>query len=277
MTLIVISLLVLNLTLTTYLVYRSGIIRLVTQGNKPVFLDTSVLIDGRIEALARTGFLRGTYFIPRSVIAELQYMADSADGEKRTRARHGLDVAVRLQSGMIPVKLFQDVRVPKHGVDNQLLELAQKYGGAICTIDYNLNKVAQVESIPVLNINELAKVLRVTYLPGEDIELTVKQKGNEPNQGVAYLDDGTMVVIEQAGTEIGKNLKVEVIRYLQTDAGRMIFARKRKIANTSSKSNTAKMTATAKKIRSPRKPSAKSSSRNNQGSKEDELVRLANK
>lgn len=222
---ILLSLLALNVLQTGYLVTKTGVGRAARRRN-PVFIDTSVLIDGRIQAVAETGFVQGEFFIPRSVIAELQYMADNADGDKRARARHGLDVASALQASRdADVKLHHDSRSTKDGVDNQLLALAKKYNGAICTIDYNLNKVAQVEGIRVLNINELARQLRAEYLPGEKTSVHVLQKGNDAHQGVGYLNDGTMVVIEQASGSIGKNVDIEVIRSIQTDAGRMIFAK----------------------------------------------------
>jgi rRNA-processing protein FCF1 len=192
-----------------------------------IFVDTSVLIDGRIMAVATSGFITGTLAIPRSVIGELQFLADNADPEKRTRARHGLDIARELQE--IPgldVQLFQDGTKAEEGVDNRLLELAKQYKGAICTIDYNLNKVATVEGIPVCNVNELAKNLRMAYLPGERIMLELVQKGQDSHQGVGYLPDGTMVVVEQASAQVGQAVEIEFIRSLQTAAGKMMFAKK---------------------------------------------------
>lgn len=199
-----------------------------TGGKKQyIFLDTSVLIDGRIMAVAASGFITGTLAIPRSVIGELQFLADNADAEKRSRARHGLDVARELQElPGVEVELYQDGNKAEEGVDNRLLKLAKKHSGAICTIDYNLNKVATVEGIQVCNVNELAKNLRMAYLPGERMMLEMVQKGQDSHQGVGYLKDGTMVVVEQASGQIGQTVEVEFIRSLQTAAGKMMFARK---------------------------------------------------
>jgi rRNA-processing protein FCF1 len=192
----------------------------------PIFVDTSVLIDGRIISIAESGFITSTLFIPRTVVGELQFLADNADTEKRTRARHGLDIVKELQvMANVKVEIFNDGTKAEEGVDNQLLKLAKEYNGAICTIDYNLNKVAQVENIPVLNVNELAKTLRMAYLPGEKIKLELTQKGNDQHQAVGHLDDGTMVVVEHASSSIGKIVEIEFIRGLQTAAGKMMFAR----------------------------------------------------
>lgn len=194
---------------------------------KYIFVDTSVLIDGRIVAVAKSGFIGGTLAIPRSVIGELQFLADNADAEKRARARHGLDIANELQKlDGIDVVLFQDGSKAEEGVDERLLVLAKKYSGSICTIDYNLNKVAVVEGIMVCNVNELAKNLRMAYLPGEKMILEIVQKGNDSHQGVGYLADGTMVVVEQASSQIGQAIEIEFIRSLQTAAGKMMFAKK---------------------------------------------------
>lgn len=193
---------------------------------KPIFVDTSVLIDGRITAVAQSGFITSTLYVPRSVIGELQFMADQADHEKRSRARHGLDVVSELQAlPDISVKIFADKPHVPEGVDNRLLALAKRYGGSVCTIDYNLNKVAQVENIPVLNVNNLAMNLRMAYLPGERTTIELAQKGNDAHQAVGHLMDGTMVVVEQAHSLIGQRVEVEFIRGLQTAAGRMMFAR----------------------------------------------------
>jgi rRNA-processing protein FCF1 len=192
----------------------------------PIFVDTSVLIDGRITAIAESGFITSTLFIPQSVLGELQFLADNADTEKRTRARHGLDIVKELQAmPNVHTEIFNDGRKAEEGVDNRLLKLAKEYNGAICTIDYNLNKVAQVENIPVLNVNDLAKTLRMAYLPGEKIKLELTQKGNDGHQAVGHLDDGTMVVVEHASSQIGKIVEIEFIRGLQTAAGKMMFAR----------------------------------------------------
>ena len=192
----------------------------------PIFVDTSVLIDGRIISIAESGFITSTLFIPRSVVGELQFLADNADTEKRSRARHGLDIVKELQAMTnVKVEIFNDGTKAEEGVDNRLLKLAKEYNGAICTIDFNLNKVAQVEGIVVLNVNDLAKTLRMAYLPGEKTRLELTQKGNDSHQGIGHLTDGTMVVVEQGGQFIGKSVEVEFIRSLQTAAGKMMFAK----------------------------------------------------
>ncbi len=193
---------------------------------RPIFVDTSVLIDGRILAVAESGFINGELSVPRSVIGELQYMADNADSEKRSRARHGLDVVSELQAmSSVKVSIFQDGSKAEEGVDERLLKLAKKYHGSICTIDYNLNKVAQVEKINVLNVNDLAMNLRMTHLPGEKMRLELTGKGQDSHQAVGHLTDGTMVVVEHASSQIGKTVEIEFIRGLQTAAGKMMFAK----------------------------------------------------
>jgi len=193
---------------------------------RPIFVDTSVLIDGRIIAVAASGFISGKLSIPRSVIGELQFLADNADNEKRSRARHGLDVVSELQNmPNVSVEIFQDGSRAEEGVDERLLKLAKKYHGSICTIDYNLNKVAIVEDINVLNVNDLAMSLRMAYLPGEKMLLELTQKGQDAHQAVGHLTDGTMVVVEHANNQIGKTVEIEFIRSLQTAAGKMMFAK----------------------------------------------------
>jgi uncharacterized protein YacL len=193
---------------------------------RPIFVDTSVLIDGRILAVAESGFLSGKLSIPRSVIGELQFLADNADTEKRSRARHGLDVVAELQRmPKVKVEIFQDGSRAEEGVDERLLNLAKKHQGSICTIDYNLNKVALVENINVLNVNDLAMSLRMAYLPGEKMLLELTQKGQDSHQAVGHLSDGTMVVVEHASNRIGQTAEIEFIRSLQTAAGKMMFAK----------------------------------------------------
>lgn len=194
---------------------------------RSTLLDTSVLMDGRVLGVAKSGFMGGTLVIPRSVVGELQFLADNADADKRSRARYGLDVVSQLQAmDGVDVELLQDGSRAKDGVDNQLLKLAKENASSICTIDYNLNKVAVVEGIQVLNINELAQGLRMAHLPGETMLVELVQKGQDSHQGVGYLADGTMVVVEQASGQIGQTVQVEVTRSLQTAAGKMMFARK---------------------------------------------------
>jgi len=205
---------------------------------RPIFVDTSVLIDGRIIAVAQSGFVSGVLSIPRSVIGELQFLADNADSEKRSRARYGLDVVTELQSMPdVKVEIFQDGSRAEEGVDERLLKLAKKYNGVICTIDYNLNKVAQVENITVLNVNDLAMSLRMAYLPGEKILLELTGKGQDNHQAVGHLIDGTMVVVEHASDYIGRTVEIEFIRSLQTAAGKMMFAKVVESKKVNSKSN----------------------------------------
>lgn len=195
--------------------------------DRAILVDTSVLMDGRITNIAATGFIGGTLVVPRSVIGELQLLADQADADKRARARHGLDVVSTLQ-GMdgVTVEILQDGSRAAEGVDERLLTLAKQHSAVICTLDYNLNKVAVVEGITVLNINELAQSLRMQHLPGERMMIELTQKGQDTHQGVGYLSDGTMVVVEQSNKYIGQSVLVEVTRSLQTAAGKMMFARR---------------------------------------------------
>lgn len=193
---------------------------------RSVLVDTSVLIDGRVLSVAQTGFLGDTLIVPRSVIGELQFLADHADHEKRARARHGLDVVAELQQNdKVEVQILQDGSKAEEGVDERLLNLAKKHGALIMTLDFNLSKVATVENIGILNLNELAQNIRMAYLPGERMKLELVQKGQDSHQGVGYLSDGTMVVVERANSLIGQAVDIEVIRSLQTAAGKMMFAR----------------------------------------------------
>lgn len=208
-----------------YLVVRLPRSTLKTK-QRGVLVDTSVLMDGRITSVAATGFIGGALVIPRSVVGELQLLADGSDSEKRSRARRGLDIVSELQhTPGVEVEILQDSVRADEGVDNRLLSLAKRYNAAICTLDFNLNKVAVVEGIQVLNINELAQSLRMSHIPGEHIVVELTQKGQDSHQAVGHLADGTMVVVEQANSRIGQTLEVEVIRSLQTAAGRMMFAR----------------------------------------------------
>jgi rRNA-processing protein FCF1 len=189
-------------------------------------VDTSVLIDGRIMSVVQTGFIGDTLVIPRSVIGELQFLADNADHEKRGRARYGLDVVAELQaSDKVDVQILQDGAKAEEGVDERLLNLAKKYGAVICTLDFNLSKVATVENIVVLNLNELAQSIRMAHLPGEHMRLELVQKGQDGHQAVGYLPDGTMIVVEHANKLLGQTVDIEIIRSLQTAAGKMMFAR----------------------------------------------------
>jgi uncharacterized protein YacL len=190
-------------------------------------LDTSVIIDGRIADIADTGFLDGIFIIPQFVLRELQLVADSSDGLKRNRGRRGLDILQRIQkTPNMNIQIVEDDFPTVREVDLKLIELAKVYEGAkILTNDFNLNKVAQLQGVDVLNINELANSLKPIVLPGEIMKVFILKEGKEYNQGVAYLDDGTMVVVDNARKLIGKNVDVTVTSVLQTTAGKMIFGK----------------------------------------------------
>ena len=192
----------------------------------PKILDTSVIIDGRVLEISRTGFLEGDLIVPSFVLDELRHIADSADSLRRARGRRGLDMLRKMQEEMGSSLRVEDVRQEDDAeVDVRLLRLATALGGAVMTNDYNLNKVAGVAGVPVLNVNELAGALRPAVLPGEEMTVHIVREGKEPGQGVAYLDDGTMVVVENGRRRVGETLDAEVTTVLQTSAGRMIFAR----------------------------------------------------
>lgn len=189
-------------------------------------LDTNILIDGRIYDLVKTGFLEGTLLVPNFVLYELQYIADAGESIKRVRGRRGLDILNKLRSEkIVPVEMYKGDFEDIKEVDEKLIALAKKVDGVIVTNDYNLNKVIQFQNVQVLNINNLAKSLRPCVIPGEQLTVVVVKKGTERQQGVAYLDDGTMVVVEDGRYYMNEQLDVEVTSALQTDAGRMIFAR----------------------------------------------------
>ncbi len=193
----------------------------------PKILDTSVIIDGRVLEISRTGFLEGDLIVPSFVLDELRHIADSADSLRRARGRRGLDMLRKMQEELGGGLRVEDVRQEDETaeVDVRLLRLAMALGGAVMTNDYNLNKVAGVAGVPVLNVNELAGALRPAVLPGEEMTVHIVREGKEPGQGVAYLDDGTMVVVENGRRRVGETLDVEVTTVLQTSAGRMIFGR----------------------------------------------------
>ena len=189
-------------------------------------LDTSVIIDGRIADIAETGFLDGLIVIPNFVLRELQLVADSADSLKRNRGRRGLDILQRIQKiSSLQVAIVDQDYPQIREVDLKLIELAKQYEGKIITNDFNLNKVAQLQGVEVLNINELANALKPIVLPGELMKVFILKEGKEYNQGVAYLDDGTMVVVDNARKMIGKTIETAVTSVLQTTAGKMIFGR----------------------------------------------------
>lgn len=195
-------------------------------GMPPKLLDTSVIIDGRIFDICKTGFIEGPIIIPSFILEELRHIADSSDALKRNRGRRGLDILNRMQKELdMRVDIFEKDFEDVAEVDNKLLKLAQLLKGKIITNDYNLNKVAQFQGVPVLNINELSNAVKPVVLPGEDMKVLIIKEGKENGQGVAYLDDGTMIVVEGGKNHIGDNVLITVTSVLQTAAGRMIFAR----------------------------------------------------
>lgn len=192
---------------------------------RKIYVDTSALIDGRIINIAETGFLDGELIILKSVLRELQLLADGKDAEKRARARAGLSNVSELERVInINTEIFDDGEERKK-VDEELLKFAKENKGAILTLDYNLIKVAEAEKIETLNINDLALAVRTEFLPGEKIEIKITERGSNRGQGVGHLPDGTMVVVDKASNKIGKNLTVEFVRFHETSAGKMIFAR----------------------------------------------------
>jgi len=189
-------------------------------------LDTSVIIDGRVADVCETGFIDGTLIIPQFVLRELQLVADSSDPLKRNRGRRGLDILQRMQKmATIQVQIVEEDFPQLRDVDMKLIELAKHYEAKIVTNDFNLNKVAQLQGLPVLNINELANALKPVVLPGETMRVFILKEGKEYNQGVAYLDDGTMVVVDNAKRMISKTIDISVTSVLQTTAGKMIFGK----------------------------------------------------
>jgi len=188
-------------------------------------LDTSVIIDGRIADVCETGFIDGDLIIPQFILKELQMIADSSEATRRTRGRRGLDILNKMQKQSFVKIIIEDTDFPSvKEVDQKLITLAKETGRAILTNDFNLNKVAEVHSIQVLNINQLANALKPVVLPGETMKAQIIKEGKEPSQGVAYLDDGTMVVIDHGRRFMGRTVEVTVTSVLQTTAGRMIFA-----------------------------------------------------
>jgi uncharacterized protein YacL len=195
------------------------------RGGEMVLLDTSVIIDGRIADISRTGFIGETMLVPRFVLNELQHIADSSDALRRNRGRRGLDMLNKLQKdSVVPIRISDmDVNEVRE-VDDKLVMLAKQLHCPIVTNDYNLNRVAELQGIMVLNVNELANAVKVIFLPGETMQVHIIQEGKEPGQGVGYLDDGTMVVVESGRRFIDQTIKATVTKVLQTAAGRMIFA-----------------------------------------------------
>ncbi|MBQ6460897.1 TRAM domain-containing protein [Candidatus Saccharibacteria bacterium] len=207
-------------TILTFKKYRPTL-----NSKRKIYVDTSVLIDGRILNIAKSGFLDGDLIILKSVLLELQLLADGKDSEKRNRARAGLETASELERVVnINTDIVDDG--PGHKkVDDELLKIAKATRGSILTLDYNLIKVAEAEKIETLNINDLALAVRNEFLPGEKIKLKILEKGSNRGQGVGHLKDGTMVVVDNAANKIGKEITVEFVKFYNTSAGKMIFAK----------------------------------------------------
>ncbi|MCK4659155.1 MAG: PIN/TRAM domain-containing protein [Phycisphaerae bacterium] len=200
-----------------------------TRGGHPLLLDTSVIIDGRISDIAETRIIDSEMIVPSFVLQELHTIADSKDKLKRNRGRRGLDILNKLQTSSeahIKILEVQPERTDEgKGVDELLVDLGSKLDGRVVTNDYNLNKIAQLKGVTVININDLANALKPVFIPGESMSVRIIKPGEEPGQGVGYLDDGTMVVVESARDKVGKDMDVSVTSVLQTSAGRMIFGR----------------------------------------------------
>ncbi len=267
------GLLVLILVLALYQLLKSKTPKLKGKPARAILLDSSALIDGRVVEVARNGFLGGTLVVPSSVLREMQYLADNSDADKRARARHGLDVVKELQNLKdVEVQILDDGLPGEGGVDERLVLLAKRHEADLLTLDFNLNKVAQAENLQVLNINQLAQNLRMSYLPGEKRSISLVQKGQDSHQAVGYLEDGTMVVVEQAGNQVGQSVEVEFTRALQTQAGKMLFAKK---------TGSATQRPQPPKVPKPARPQSTSArkrpSSSRRRSPEDSLVELANK
>ncbi len=197
------------------------------KGGKPLILDSSALIDGRIADVIETRMIDAQIIVPQFILHEVQEIADSGDKSRRSRGRRGLEVLAKLQNSPVADVRVQEVKEELHGkeIDHRLIELAKQVGGRIVTNDFNLNKVAAVQGIDCINLNDVANALKPRYLPGDQIRLKVIKEGESPGQGIGYLDDGTMVVCEQAARQKGKEIEVTVTSVLQSSAGRMIFGR----------------------------------------------------
>ena len=196
-------------------------------------LDTSVIIDGRIADICQTGFLTGEFIVPRFVLGELQYIADSDDLIKRSRGRRGLDILNKIQKQIdhITVSIYEEDFPGISEVDSKLVKLAQVLGAKVVTNDFNLNKICELQGVGVLNINDLANAVKMVLLPGEELSVQIIKEGKEPHQGIAYLEDGTMIVVDQGHSFLGGKIDIVVTSVLQTSAGRMIFAKSKKMVN----------------------------------------------
>jgi uncharacterized protein YacL len=199
----------------------------------PKILDTSTIIDGRIADICASGFIEGTLVIPRFVLRELQNIADSADPLRRARGRRGLDMLNKIKEGKdgLDVQIYEVELEENEKVDTKLVQLAKRLEAKIVTNDFNLNKVAQIEKVPVLNVNDLANAVKPAVLPDEQMIVKVMKEGKEPGQGIGYLDDGTMVVVDGGKSYMGKDIRVVVTSVLQTAAGKMIFAKLERVVS----------------------------------------------
>ena len=196
------------------------------RGPKPLLLDTSIIIDGRIADICETGIIESPIVIPKFVLQELQNIADSQDRTKRNRGRRGMDMLHRIQRNKnVEVTISDAALSDISEVDAKLVELTKRMGGRLVTTDFNLNKIAQLHDVPVLNVNDLANSLKPVVLPGEVVNLELIKSGEEPGQAVGYLDDGTMVVVDGARDKVGKEVGIEVTSVIQTSAGRMVFGK----------------------------------------------------
>ena len=223
MDIVILIITLLILTETSVLAFRK--IKPTLSSRRKIYIDTSVLIDGRILEIARTGFLDGDLIILKSVLLELQLLADSKDNDKRTKARAGLDTASELERVInVNTEIVDDTGGLKK-VDEELLKVAKETKGVIMTMDFNLIKVAEAEKIETLNINDLALAVRTEYNAGDKFKVKIVEKGSNRGQGVGHLPNGTMVVVENASTKIGRVVSVEITKFLETSAGRMAFAK----------------------------------------------------
>lgn len=223
MELLIIIILLLILVETSFLTVKK--LRPLRTGKRKIYIDTSVLIDGRVINIAKSGFLDGDLIILKSVLKELQLLADGKDSEKRQRARAGLNTVSELERVInVNTEIFDDGDGRKK-VDDELLKIAKENHGEIMTMDYNLIKVAEAEKIGTLNINNLALAVRTEFLPGEKLRVKIVEKGSNRGQGIAHLPDGTMVVVERAANKIGEILNIELVKFHETSAGKMMFAK----------------------------------------------------
>ncbi len=204
----------------------------IIQNEEIVVVDTSVLIDGRIKDISQTGFISGTLIVPKFVLDELQNVSDSSDHVRRQKGRRGMKILKNLQKNpFFEVKIIEDSVPEIEEVDSKLVKIAKRKEAKLLTVDYNLNKIADVQGVHTLNINELANSVKPSVIPGEKVEVKIVQPGKEKNQGVGYLDDGTMIVVENGKKFMNREVQAEVSRVLQTEAGLMIFAKPKKFKN----------------------------------------------